>query len=164
MNAQIVHAILIMTRYAVHCEILTRGRRLLDHLNDTETDFVDAENGRFFQRQEREPILQDGPLLIAKAGIHMAMPVDGKPDSGKLFFATIDRRRFAATVSLPTALVKGTIQAKVAKEPRSFLTIEAGPFFPVTGAKVFHCAAAESLECPVVIVNKLQVATLAFAL
>ena len=102
-------------------------------------------------------------MLIAKAGIHMAMPVDGKPNSGKLFFATIDRRRFAATVSLPTALVKGTIQAKVAKEPRSFLTIDAGPFFPVTGAKVFHCAAAESLECPVVIVNKSQVATLAFA-
>lgn len=162
MNAQTVPSILIMSHYAIHCEVLTHGKRLLDQLNDSESGYVNVDGGRFFQRQEEKPIVHEGTMLVAKASVHLAMPVDKTTDPSKLFFATIDRRRFPATVALPTAIVQGTVQAKIGKDPRSFLAIDAGPFFPVTGATIFHSAAAESLQCPVVLVSKAHLSSLAF--
>ena len=146
----------------MHCKVATHGKRLIDQLNEAESDYLDAEDARIFQRQEGEPMVVPGSLLISKPQVHMAMPTERKPGSNKLFFATIDRRRFQVVVTLPTALIEGSIQAKIAKEPRSFLTVDAGPFFAVTSAIVHHCAVAQKLETPVVIVRKALVSSLVF--
>jgi len=161
-NAEAVSTILVLADVLIHCEVATRGKRVIDQLNDRESNYVAGTNARIFRHPTEGPTLVPGDIVIVKDQIHMAMPVEAKVGSDKLFFATIERQHFKVVLTTSNAVLRGNIQAKIAKDPRSFLTVDAGPFFAVTGTTVSHPFLEERLETPVVIVGKTHVSSLAF--
>lgn len=164
MNTGSTSALLVLGRYGVQCDVPTHGKRFLDMLNDNTTDFLTIENPRFFNRENSTPVLQRASTMVRKNHLHMAVLTGEKTDgSRKLYFSTLQRRHFSATISLPTALIEGTIQTKAAVEPHSFVTIEASPFFAVTDVLIHHLTSmSEQMKSPVVFVHTDSITSLAF--
>ena len=88
MNGATASVIFVMTHYDVHCDVSTRGSRILDMFNDQTTKFLDLENVRVFQRTASEPMIELPKSVLAKANIHLAILVsEDRSTESKVFFA-----------------------------------------------------------------------------
>ncbi len=159
-NGATTSVIFVTAHYDVHCTVFTRGGRLLDAFNDSNTRFLELEDVRYFAHGSREPAIELPKTLLVKENIHLAILVsEDRRNESKVFFATLERRTMNAVVALPTVVVKGQVHAKAAVDPQGFLTYEAASFFPVTSATLIGNLALDRLsgtESPgaVIMVNK----------
>lgn len=164
MTTSSASAILLMSHYGMQCEIQTGRVRVLDVLNDQSSHYMQVEDAKIFRRDSMESRIKVPRALVVKDNIHMVVPVgESHKDDSKLFFATLERRTYSVSVMLPSGLVEGCLHVKSAKDPQSFLAVEAAPFVPVTKATVYDLASsAQRLESPVVLIKKATISSLTF--
>lgn len=157
--------VMVLSHYILKCDVPTKGLRLLDFLNDRNVNFMQVENGTLFRRNDAEPVASSSQTLAVKDNIEMiVLAEETRPGDRELFYATLGKRTVSVIVSLPVSVVEGTLHLKSAKDPNSFLTLEAGAFVPVTNATIHHLSTTTPiLKASVVIVNKSAISSLSFA-
>jgi hypothetical protein len=162
-NGSSASAILILPHYELHGDVPTGSGRLLDVLNDQSTRFLKMAHVRFVRRGSNHIVSEVSNSVVVKSNIHLALLVDeDRPNYTKFFYATQERKTLDSLITLPTMLIEGRIHLKTAADPQSFLSIEAGTFFPVTNATIHYSASSEPTDSPVVLINKEAVSSLSF--
>jgi hypothetical protein len=156
-------AILFLSEYGVRCTISTGNMRLLDLLNDANSQYLRVTNARFFQRGDFQSAIDIQETVVVKTGIQLVVIDEADESDGKLFFATLERKTRQAMVSLPTAIVKGTLHVKMARDPQAFLSVEAAGFVPLTNARIYQLtSSAKTLESRVALIRREEITSLSF--
>jgi hypothetical protein len=89
---------------------------------------------------------------------------EDRSNESKVFFASLARKTLEATILLPTMIVIGRIHTKASGDIPTFLSLETGTFFPVTGTTVRCGDRFETTrQCPVVLIHKDRIATITAA-
>ena len=160
-NATSASVIFVASHYYLHGDFSLGTSRVLEVLNDPTTRYLKLENVRILEDASDEPFCQLGATVLVKENIHLAMLVaEDRPSDNKVFFATRERKTFHCVVSLPSMLVEGRLHTKMATEPQSFLSLEAGAFFPITGASLRQLGTARRFDSSVVWINKTAVSSI----
>ena len=61
---------------------------------------------------------------------------EDRSNESKVFFASLARKTLEVMILLPTMIVHGRIHTKAGGDMPTFLSLETGTFFPVTGTTV----------------------------
>ena len=143
----------------------TTSSRALDAVNDHSTRFLKLESVRVCASGQSEPLFELPNTVVLKSMVQAVLLLnEDRSNESKVFFASLARKTHEATILLPTMIVNGRIHTKAGGDMPTFLSLETGMFFPVTGATVRYGDRFETTrQCPVVLVQKDQIATITAA-
>ncbi len=162
MNDSTSTAIFVLPHYDVHGHITSTSSRALDAMNDHSTRFLKLESVRVCAAGCAEPLFELPHTVVLKSMVQAVLLLnEDRSNESKVYFASLARKTPEATILLPTMIVKGRIHTKAGGDMPTFLSLETGMFFPVTGARVQYGDRFEAtLDCQVVLVHKDQIATI----
>ena len=155
-------ALLVTNEHLLGVEIDTRGKRLLDVLNDTNTEFLSVNDVRVFRRKCATPVATLPKALILKSNVGLAIPAgDAHEAPAKRSRSFVPKRRYAAFLVVLGYEVRGELALKRTDDPVAALCHELGRFFPVPrGTVAFAGTRCEEQTAQVVIVNSDHVSLL----
>lgn len=162
MTLQTVPVILIVEEHLVVGEVETRGRRLLDVLNDSMADWLEVHDAHIARRTNKaQAVASAGELTIRKSDVKLAVLGGGKHESPETRrFAYVDKRQFSALAIVGSYEVRGRLHLKVKREPVRLLA-ELGAFIPLTDATISHAGPVdEKLDAEVAILSKAAISAL----
>jgi hypothetical protein len=155
-------AILVTNEHLLGVEIETRGQRLLDVLNDTNTSFLCVNAVRVFRRGCTTPVATLPQAVIQKSNVALAIPAgDTHEAPQKRSRSFVPKRRSAAFLVVLGYEVRGELALKRTDDPVAALCHELGRFFPVpNGTVAFAGTRCPQQTAQVVIVNSDHVSLL----
>lgn len=159
MLARPVSVELITHEHLFTAHVYTRGRRLLDMLNDRTTDYLqinDVDVHRYSAPTECVASFQEA--VIHKADLHLVI-ITGEEHEAPTsrLFSFVQKTPYHVFLTVPGYEVRGTMHLLEQREPDpiAVLTHETSTFFPVTQATASQAwTGAHVLSRPVVMVNK----------
>jgi len=148
-------ALLVTNEHLLGVEIETRGQRLLDVLNDNNTDFLCVNDVRVFRRRCATPVATLPKAIIRKSNIGLAIPAGDRHEAPeKRARSFVPKRRYAASLVVLGYEVRGELALKRTDDPVAALCHELGRFFPVPrGTVAFADTRSEEQTAQVVLVN-----------
>ena len=155
-------AILVTSEHLLGVEIETRGQRLLDVLNDTNTSFLCVNEVRVFRRGCTSPVATLPQAVIQKSNVALAIPAGDKHEAPqKRSQSFVPKRRSAAFLVVLGYEVRGELALKRTDDPVAALCHELGRFFPIpNGTVAFAGTRCQQQTAQVVIVNSDHVSLL----
>lgn len=134
----------------------TRGDRLLDILNRSQSSFLRIERAEVLEDLNGDCIGTElSHAIVRKSEICLAIPneVAGRPLE-KILCAYSAKQSHKAFIAALGYLIEGQIHLRRCSDEVAVLTRELGEFLPVTSAKV-TCVqeASHPCDCPITIVN-----------
>lgn len=156
MTTQTLPVILLAEEHLIIGEVETRGRRLLDVLNEQMGDWLLVRNAHVTRCTDKAKAVATAPeLTVRKADVRLAVLGGGKHESPeRRRFAYVDKQQFSALAIVGGYEVRGRLHLKV-KRDALHLLVELSDFIPLTEAIVSHAGPVEEkLDAEVVIVNK----------
>jgi hypothetical protein len=134
----------------------TRGERLLDILNRSQSSFLRIERAAVLEHLNGDGIGMELPhAIVRKSEICLAIPneVAGRPLE-KILCAYSAKQSHKAFIAALGYLIEGQIHLRRCSDEVAVLTRELGEFLPVTNAKVTCVQEAfQPCDCPITIVN-----------
>lgn len=150
---------LITHEHRFKAKVYTRGQRLLDMLNDRNTDFLqinDVEVFRYSAPEARVETFEEA--VVRKEDLHLAIITREEHEAPtQRLFGFVQKVPYRVFITVPGYEVRGEIHLgqKADRNPIAILSMQAGRFFPVTSAKTSQAWTGEViLESPVIMVNK----------
>lgn len=162
MSLQRVPAILMVDEHLVVGEVQTRGKRLLDVLNDPLADWLHVYDAHLARRESKGASLAAAnELVIRKSRLVLAL-LDGRkhesPDVRR--FAFVEKTLRSALVIASGYDIRGRLHLKGKPDPIMVLE-EMGAFMPLTEAVVSHAGIrGEKLDSAVAMINKSAISVL----
>ena len=151
-----VNTILATHEHLLTAKVPTRGRRLLDVLADSNTDFLAVDDVRIFRRQGDTCIETLPRAAIRKDNIAFALPSGTRHEAPqKRSTSFISKKTYDAFLMVLGYEIRGQIQLKEIDDPRVLLCRELGNFFPVPhGSVSFAGTRCGDRQSQVVLVNR----------
>lgn len=157
-------ALFVLSHHDAHGSVATGTGRLLDVLNDHNTRYLKLDHVRICPRAEDHALVTLASTVLVKNNIHLVLLLgEDRRSESKVFFASLARKTIDVVLTLPTLLVEGRIHAKAAQDPQAYLSLEAGAFFPLTGARIQDDACEDGWqENSVILINKEAISSISF--
>jgi hypothetical protein len=162
MTSQKVPAILMVDEHLIVGEVQTRGKRLLEALNDPMADWLHVYDAHVARREAKATCLETlNELAIRKSHLVLVL-LDGRkheaPETRR--FAFVDKKLHSALAICAGYDVRGRLHLKGKSEPLAVLA-EMGAFIPLTEAVVSHAGVGgEKFKAAVAMVNKAAISML----
>lgn len=165
MNDPTGTAVFVMPHYDVHGHITATNSRALDVLNDHSTRFLKLDSVRVCAAGRPDPLFELPNTVVLKSMVQAVLLLnEDRSNESKVYFASLARKTQEVTILLPTMIVKGLIHTKAGGDMTTFLSLETGMFFPVTGVHVRYGDHFEATrDCEVVLIHKDRIATITAA-
>lgn len=152
-----IPAILLTDEHLVAGRLATRGRRLLEVLNDNRSEHLHIEDVHISRRENKSAELTSLPeALVRKAHLVMAILGGMTHEAAQTRpFAYVEKRVHRAFLIVSGYEVQGRIHLRTSTDPLTALVHEFGAFVPVTDASLAHAGTGgKSLSARVVLVNR----------
>jgi hypothetical protein len=148
--------VLITHQHRIAGAVQTKGKRLLDVLNDKTTDYLDIRDVQVFRGTDTETCVAAFPEALAlKADISLMVVLAEKHEAPrKRLYGFVRKRPYPVFITVPGYEIQGRMHLTGPPEPLAVLARETDVFFPVTQATVSQVITGEPLEVSVVMVNK----------
>lgn len=148
--------ILVTEEHLLSAGVTTHGQRLLDVLNDSNTDFLPVGNVEVLRRRCGTCVGTLPQAVIRKEHIALAIPAgDGHEAPAKRARTFQSKKRYAAFLLVLGYEVRGEVSLKGPDDPKIALCHEFRNFFPVPHGQVSFAGTRHAeQESQVVIVNK----------
>ncbi|HEX5498102.1 MAG TPA: hypothetical protein VFX03_02705, partial [Thermomicrobiales bacterium] len=165
MTSQKVPAILMVDEHLIVGEVQTRGKRLLETLNDPLADWLQVYDAHVARREAKATCLETlDELAVRKSRLVLAL-LDGRkheaPETRR--FAFVDKKLHSAFAVAAGYDVRGRLHVKGKAEPLAVLA-ETGAFVPLTDAVVSHAGVGgEEFKAAVAMINKAAISMLHIA-
>jgi hypothetical protein len=162
MTLQKVPAILMVAEHLIVGEVQTRGKRLLESLNDPMADWLHVYDAHVARREAKaRPLETLNELTIRKSDLVLVL-LDGRkheaPEGRR--FGFVDKKLHSAFAICAGYDVRGRLHLKGKPEPLMVLE-EMGAFIPLTEATVSHAGTGgEKFKAAVAMVNKAAISVL----
>ena len=149
-------AIVVTNEHLLSGQVSARGRRLIQVLNDTTTDFVSMQNVRVMRRAGGACVATLPSAMVLKRNIALAIPANDQHESPeKRRDNFVHKRRFNAFLIVKGYEIRGQVCLKGTEDPLAALCHELGAFFPVPGGSVaFSGTSCDEQHRQVIVVNR----------
>lgn len=156
MRESSVSTVLITKGHALSCVVPTKGQRLLDLLNDPETEFLNVNSIEVYRHASSDLVRAFPASVIRKTSIALAIltgPRHEAPERRKNSYTS--KSVYDAFVTIGDFEVNGMLHLMGSPDTLSFLTHEANRFVPLSKANVcFKGASGGRFQERVIIVSK----------
>jgi hypothetical protein len=154
--------ILVTEEHFVSARVPTRDQRLLDVLNDSNTDFLRVRDAQLFRRGSGASVTALPNAVIRKANIGLAIPASDEHEAPqKRYRNFVSKKEHGAFLIVFGYEVRGQLFLRGTDDPVVGLCHELGNFFAVPhGAVSFAGSECDRQESQVVLVNKDHVSVL----
>lgn len=162
MSIDRVSALLFVGGHSIAGSVAHSGTRILDVLNDANTEFLAVLGGTIYRGVEGQPIGSFESATVPKSAIDCVVLTDeGHEAPLRRKYALIEKKSQGVFVLLPDYEIRGTAMVTRTFDPVQLLGGGASTFFPLVEANVSSIAGAGSaLAAKVAFVNKHKVALL----
>lgn len=155
--------VLIVTReHFLKCTVPTRGRRLLDLLQEQDSQFLSVHDAQVRCRQGAAENATCSQAVIRKATISLIIPAQQTLEvTQKRIDTFISKKQHAVFLTVHGYQIRGSMKVNGAPDPLRILCLEAGEFIPIINASVSSAGLAWDDQPPrLVFVNREHVALL----
>ncbi len=140
----------------IECNVVTRGLRVLELLNDPTTDYISLHDFKAYRIGAKTPIRTSQEAIVRKDNINFIVLDANRhetPERRAIAYAAKDQYEVFLTVRQYG--IQGRIHMKGTPDPIAYLKRDTGMFLPVTDAQVFLSGAEPtSTATQTVIINK----------
>ncbi len=151
-----IPAILMIDEHLIVGEVETSGRRLLEVLNDTLTDWLQVFGAHVARRTDKAHAVSTlDELMVRKADVRIAVPGGATHESPeKRRFAYVEKKQFPTFAIIDGYEIRGAMHLKAKREMHQLL-VDMASFVPLTEATISHVGPLdEKLDAEVAIINK----------
>ena len=138
MNTELTPVILVVDNHWLLGKLQTSDQRVLDILNDPQTDYLDLQDVKVFSSTNRQKCLSNLPTaIIPKESLHLLIiPTDKFEESRKKrIHRIVEKREWDVCMVAAGYFVQGKLHIKShGYDARYTLTHVLGHFFPITDA------------------------------
>jgi hypothetical protein len=156
MSTQETTAVLITSDHWYSCSLANRGQRLLEVLNDVQSEFLQVTDVKVFRHRSQDCVATLPSAVIPKGTIRLAIPTEGKHEAlEKRRYAFVEKEHRTVFLVLAGYEISGTFHARGLGDPLAILTYESARFLPVAQASISPVPdGGEALNAAVVLANK----------
>ncbi len=149
--------VLITREHLIAATVTTAGKRVLDVLNDSLTDYLQVFDVQVFRDMEmQQPIATFPSVWVQKSALSMIiLPEERHEAPERRLYNFVQKTPRHVFVIVPGYEVEGSLHLARSARAETTLTHDLGDFFPITQAKVVQVGSLlEATEVPVVIIHK----------